>query len=75
MSAVPMLRFGFRVRTRNGALVENLSICGRDADEAERKLRQMYHGCEILEARQQSFSGARQPGSNYEDVMRMITAA
>ena len=43
--------YGFRIRTRSGAVVDNLLIFGRDADEAERKLRQIYSGCEILDAR------------------------
>ena len=36
-----ILKYDFRIRTRGGALVENVSIHGRDADDAERKLRQM----------------------------------
>lgn len=76
MPAAEMVRFGFRIRTRNGSVVDHLSICGRDVEEAERKLRQMYIGCEILDARkQQAVSGSRVPGANYEDVMNLITAA
>ena len=37
--------------SRNGAVVENLSIFGKDETDAERKLRQIYLGCEILKAR------------------------
>jgi len=71
-----MLRFGFRIRTRTGAVVDHLSICGRDMDEAERKLRQVYQGCEILDARkQQTATGSRVPGASYEDVMNLITTA
>lgn len=44
-----MIKFGFRIRTRNGLAVDNLVIQGRDRAEAERKLKQMYHHCEILE--------------------------
>jgi hypothetical protein len=44
-----LTKFGFRIRTRMGLVVENLSIAGRDASEAERKLRQIYRDCEILE--------------------------
>lgn len=76
MPAVQMTRFGFRIRTRNGSVVDHLSICGRDMEEAERKLRQMYMGCEILDAKkQQTPSGNRVPGASYEDVMNLITAA
>jgi hypothetical protein len=42
-------KFGFRIRTRQGLVVEHLMIHGRDEADAERKLRQMYLHCEILE--------------------------
>jgi hypothetical protein len=42
-------KYGFRIRTRHGLLIERLSIHGRDPADAERKLRQMYHHCEILQ--------------------------
>ena len=42
-------KFGFRIRTRQGLVVEHLMIHGRDEADAERKLRQMYMHCEILE--------------------------
>lgn len=42
-------KFGFRIRTRDGLIVEHLMIHGRDEADAERKLRQMYLHCEILE--------------------------
>jgi len=65
-------KFGFRIRTRDGSLVENLAIFGRDEAEAIRKLRQMYHGCEILE------SGAVQDklktaSMSFEDIAKIIT--
>ena len=42
-------KFAFRIRTRHGLLVEHLMIHGRDEADADRKLRQMYPHCEILE--------------------------
>jgi len=44
-----MIKYGFRIRTRDGLLVDNLLIHGRDEIDAERKLRQMYQHCKILE--------------------------
>lgn len=44
-----MKKYGFRIQTRGGSTVENLVIQGRDREEAERKLRQVYHHCVILE--------------------------
>jgi hypothetical protein len=44
-------KYGFRIRTRHGLMVERLTIHGRDEADAERKLRQIYQHCEILERR------------------------
>ena len=53
----------------------SISIFGRDELEAERKLRQIYQGCEILEAhRRQTALNGRGPVS-YEDVMDLLTAS
>jgi hypothetical protein len=49
MTESELTKFGFRIRTRDGSLVDNLAIAGRDEEEAVRKLRQMYRDCEILE--------------------------
>ena len=46
-----MKKYGFRIQTQGGSTVENLVIQGRDREEAERKLRQVYHHCKILEER------------------------
>ena len=50
--SLEMKKFGFRIRTRGGSVVDNLTIQGRDREEAERKLRQVYHHCTVLEARE-----------------------
>ena len=47
-----MRKFGFRIQTRGGSTVDNLVIQGRDQEEAEKKLRQIYHHCTVLEAKQ-----------------------
>lgn len=44
-----MKKYGFKIQTRGGSVVENLVIQGRDRDEAEKKLRQVYHHCTILD--------------------------
>ena len=59
--------------TRSGAVVDNLLIFGRDDSEAERKLRQMYMGCEILEKRNVACGPARSGPVNYEDVVDLIS--
>jgi hypothetical protein len=49
-----MIRFGFNIRTKTGQRVENISIMAGSQTDAERRLRQMYLQCEILECREQS---------------------
>lgn len=44
-------KYGFRIRTRHGLMVEHLTIHGRDEADAERKLRQIYQHCEVVERR------------------------
>ena len=66
-----MKKFGFRIRTRGGSVVDNLSIQGRDLAEAERKLRQVYHHCVILETRELQESGPVD-GSDLEGVISLI---
>ena len=49
MLAPVLTKYGFRIRTRVGLVINNLMIHGRDPAEAHRKLRQMYRDCEIIE--------------------------
>lgn len=65
-------KFGFRIRTRPGLVVDNLTIHAMDESDAQRKLRQMYHGCEILECVRHVASGNTQHTS-YESVLERIT--
>ena len=71
MQAPLMTKYGFRIRTRDGLTVDNLLIHGRDEGDAERKLRQMYHGCEIVECAPM-YGTARTCTANFEDVVRLI---
>lgn len=66
-------KFGFRIRTRDGSLVDNLAIIGKDEADAIRKLRQMYRDCEILE------SGTVQDelktaSMSFEDIAKLINS-
>lgn len=49
MSASAIVKYGFRIRTRSGLIVDKLLIHGADESDAVRKLRQMYQHCKILE--------------------------
>ena len=44
-----MNKFGFRIKTRGGMLVDNLQVTARDRAEAERKIAQIYQRCEVIE--------------------------
>ena len=75
-------KFGFRIRTRQGLVVEHLMIHGRDEGDAERKLRQMYLHCEILD-RSVMQPAVMQPtlapasatpdGTSFEEIVSLIT--
>jgi hypothetical protein len=49
-----MVRYGFKIRTKTGQRVENIQILAATLVDAERRLRQMYLQCEIIERREQS---------------------
>ena len=67
-------KYGFRIRTRSGAAVDNLLIFGKDEFDAERKLRQIYLGCEILEVKRLLPNAAARGGPvSYEDVVDLIS--
>ena len=70
----PMLtKYGFRIRTRVGLVVDRLMIHGRDHEDAQRKLRQMYRDCEILEGIAHHGTVRSPVNANYDDVLRMIS--
>jgi hypothetical protein len=68
---VEMKKFGFRIQTRGGSVVDNLTIQGRDREEAERKLRQVYHHCVVLEVRELQES-APVDASDFEGLITLI---
>jgi hypothetical protein len=45
---IAMIRYGFNIKTRSGQRVDNICIMASSREEAERRLRQMYHHCEIV---------------------------
>ena len=74
MIAFDLTKFGFRVRTRSGSLVDGLSIHAASAEAAVRRLNQMYPGCHILES-WQGTSHLGPQGTSFEDVADLITPA
>ena len=66
-----MVRYGFKIRTKTGQRVENIQIMAATLDDAERRLRQMYLQCEIIERREQSVPGRIDPPEVVSVTRRM----
>lgn len=69
MNAPLFVKFAFKVRSRNGVVVDNLHISGRDEAEALRRLRQMYPNSEVLSS---NLVAQEKSATNYEAVLDMI---
>ena len=69
-----MTRYGFSIKTRYGQRVENIHIMAGTQGDAERRLRQMYQQCEIIECREQAVP-RRVDTLDVEGVIGMISAA
>jgi hypothetical protein len=68
-----MIRYGFNIRTRLGQRVENISIMAPSQADAERRLRQMYDRCQIVECLTQNVA-RRVDGLDLATVIEMISA-
>ena len=66
-----MNKYGFKIRTRSGSLVENLQVQARDRAEAEQKINQIYRHCSIVECREVTPT-LRKEGLDLEDVVALI---
>ena len=69
-----MIRYGFNIRTRTGQRVDNILIMAGSQPDAERRLRQMYMQCEIVECREQSVP-RRLDTLDVEGVIGMISGS
>ena len=43
-----MLKFGLEIKTKDGLLVENLTVHANDETHAASKIRKVYRNCEIV---------------------------
>ena len=66
-----MNKYGFKIRTRSGSVVENLQVQARDRAEAEHKINQVYRHCEIIECREAAPT-LKKEGPDLEDVVALI---
>ena len=69
-----MIRYGFNIKTKHGQRVENILIMAATLDDAERRLRQMYHHCEIVECREHAVP-RRVDTLDIEGVIGLISAS
>jgi len=69
-----MTRYGFNIRTRLGQRVDNIHIMAATSQDAERRLRQMYVSCEIIERREQSVA-RRHEALNVGHVIGLVSGA
>jgi hypothetical protein len=76
-----MEKYHFSILSRNRLRIDSIAIMGRDRDDAERKLRQMYRHCEVLSCETKP-TGARpvpvqKPANDdrmsLEQIMRLIS--
>lgn len=70
MESKLVAKYIYQIRSRNGVVVDNLQIYGRDETEARQKLQKMYMHCEILDCR--VLSGKKPMTSNYEDILDLL---
>lgn len=69
-----MIRFGFQIRTKTGQRIDSISIVAATPGDAERRLRQMYHHCEIIDCREQAVP-RRLETLDVEGVIGLISSA
>ncbi len=68
-----MMKFGFKIRTRSGLVVDNLLIPGKDQADAERKLTQIYRHCEILESKPVQQQATREEAMDIDGIISLIS--
>ena len=69
-----MIRYGFNIKTKHGQRVENILIMAATQNDAERRLRQMYHHCVIVECMEQRVPRRLEP-LDVDSVIGLISHA
>lgn len=67
-----LTKFGFRIKTRGGMVVENLTVQARARDDAENRIRQIYRNCEILDCNELAPDN-RGDGMDLEGMLSLIS--
>lgn len=69
-----MLKFDFSILTKDGQKVESIVIAALDQDQAERKLRQMYRYCEIVNCTlKEDMANKPSQSMSLEDILTLIS--
>jgi hypothetical protein len=66
-----MIKYGFKIKTRGGMVVDSLIVAATDRTEAERRIFQIYHQCEILDCRE-LHQAVKEDGFNLESAITLI---
>ncbi len=67
-----MQKYAFSIRTRSGQFIERIAIAGKDREDAERKLNQMYRYCEIVSCEPCKAAGSRARGDSGEEMISLL---
>jgi hypothetical protein len=67
-----MKKFGFRIKTRGGMVVENLTVQARTREDADIRILQIYRNCEILECNELT-PDSRGGGVDLEGIISLIS--
>lgn len=68
-----MLKFDFTVQTRGGSQIVCVAIAGKDQEDAERKLRQMYRDCLVLNCEIRHIEKKPSQATSLEDILSLIS--
>jgi hypothetical protein len=65
-----MIKYKFKIMTRNQIAVDKLMIAGSDFESAKVKLEKMYPHCEILEYQAEQSATKK---ASFDDILDLIT--
>lgn len=68
-----MQKFDFAIHTRSGQKVDSIVIAGRDREDAERKLFQMYRNCTVVSCSVKQPDEKPRQAASMEDLLTLIS--
>lgn len=67
-----MQKYAFSIKTRSGQFIERIAIAGRDREDAERKLNQMYRYCEVVSCEPCKAAAPKVRGATNEEMASLL---